>query len=104
MATELTYPHVEHPSSESPRLVRLPRVRVVHIVMDYLAHGWSVDEMCRQHPHLAPAEVHAAMTFYFDHQEQLDEEIRNELEETGRMRETAVRSPFFARLHAKGLV
>ena len=104
MAMELTYPHVEQPSGEPARLARLPRVRVAQIVMDYLAHGWSADEMCRQHPHLTPAEVHAAMTYYFDHQQQLDEEIRNELDEANRMRAGEARSPFFARLHAKGLL
>ena len=25
--------------------------------MDYLSHGWSPDEMCRQHPYLTPAEA-----------------------------------------------
>lgn len=50
MAVELSYPHIEKSTGEAARLQRLPRVRVAQIVMDYLAHGWSVDEMCRQHP------------------------------------------------------
>jgi Protein of unknown function (DUF433) len=40
-----------------------PRVRVAQIVMDYMAYGWSPDERCRQHPHLALAEAHAAMGY-----------------------------------------
>ncbi len=104
MAMELTYPHVEQPAGQPARLARLPRVRVAQIVMDYLAYGWSADEMCRQHPHLTPAEVHVAMAYYFDHQEQLDEEIRNELDEVDRLRAIQTRSPFFTRLHAKGLL
>jgi hypothetical protein len=36
-------------------------MRVAQIVMDCLAFGWSPDEMCRQHPRLALAEVHAAV-------------------------------------------
>lgn len=102
MATELTYPHVEQPRGAPPHLKRLPRVRVAQIVMDYLAHGWSADEMCRQHRHLTPAEVHAAMTYYFDHQEEMDEEIRNELDEANRMRADAARSPFYTRLRSQG--
>ena len=46
--------------------------------MDFLGHGRSVEEMCRQHPDLTPAEVHAAMTYYWDHREELDDEIRAE--------------------------
>ncbi|MEA2734213.1 MAG: hypothetical protein QOE14_664 [Humisphaera sp.] len=102
MTLQISYPHLETPAGESPRLRRLPRIRVVHIVMDYLAHGWSVEEICRQHPHLLPAEVHAAMAYYFDHQDQLDAEIRSEWEQLSQDRAVAPDSPFVARMKAKG--
>ena len=79
MSVELSYPHIEKPAGESARLERLPRIRVTQIVMDYLAHGWSPDEMCRQHPHLRLAESHAAMAYYYDHQDEIDREIQDEL-------------------------
>ena len=44
--------------------------------MDHLVLGWSVEEMCRQHPYLMPAEAHAAMAYYWDHKERIDDEIR----------------------------
>ena len=59
-------------------MLRLPRIRVAQIVMDYLAYGWSVEEICRQHPYLTPAEAHAAMGYYFDHQAEIDSEISDE--------------------------
>src|SRR5437867_3975046 len=62
MATGLDT-HIEKIEGQPARLVRLPRIRVTQIVMDYLAHGWSPDEMCRHHLHLTPAEAHAAMTY-----------------------------------------
>jgi hypothetical protein len=46
--------------------------------MDYLAHGWSAEEMCRQQRYLRPGEVHAAMGYCFDHLDEIDEEIRAE--------------------------
>ena len=78
--------------------------RVAQIVMDYLTHGWSADEMCRQHPLLSPAEADAAMAYYFDHQEEIDSEIRAEIEQSERERSQAARSPFYVRLHAKGIL
>ena len=97
------YPHIEEVPGEPPRLRRLPRIRVTQIVMDYLAHGWSPDEICRQYPHLRSAEVHSAMAYYFDHQSEIDLEIRDEWEAAAKeLRETA-RSPFLQRLIAKGL-
>jgi uncharacterized protein (DUF433 family) len=86
MASEPIYPHLDKRDGEPARLQRVPRVRVAQIVADYLAYGWSVDEMCRQHPYLRPAEAHAAMAYYFDHQDEIDREIRAEVEEVDRAR------------------
>ena len=83
---------------------RLPRIRVAQIVMDYLAHGWSPDEMCRQHFYLHPAEAHAAMTYYFDHQQEVDAEIEAEWRQVEQERAGASKSPFYLRLKAKGLL
>ena len=104
LTTTAAYPHIESVSGQSARLERLPRVRVAQIVMDYLAHGWSVDEMVRQHPHLHTAEIHAAMAYYFDHQAEIDSEIRAEWAAADQEHRQTPRSPFLQRLIAKGLV
>ena len=104
MATPVSYPHIEKPAGGSARLKRLPRVRVAQIVMDYLAYGWSPDEMCRQHQYLTPAEAHAAMVFYFDHQDDIDREIELECRKADEERETAGNSPLRMRLRAKRLL
>ena len=98
MALELTYPHIEKPEGDSARLARVPRIRVAMIVMDYLVYGWSVDEMCRQHPYLKPAEAHAAMAYYFDHRQEIDEEIARETAEAKEARRNAQPSPFQVRM------
>ncbi len=91
MSVALDYPHVKKSADGPAHLIRIPRVRVAQIVMDYLGHGWSPDEMCRQHPYLTPAEAHAAMGYYFDHQAEIDQEIRAEIELAER--ESALESP-----------
>ena len=104
MSTVLTHPHIEKPEGQPAHLQRVPRIRVAQIVMDYLAHGWSADEMCRHHPYLTLAEAHAAMAYYFDHQDEIDREIRAEWEQAQKERVQGSRSPFYARMHAKGLL
>jgi uncharacterized protein (DUF433 family) len=104
MATATEYPHVEKPASGTARLKRVPRVRVAQIVMDYLAHGWSPEEMCRQHPYLTIAEAYSAMLYYWDHPSEIEDEIRNETEGHERAIQSGHRSPFFARMKAKGLL
>ena len=84
-----TYPHIEKPPEKPARLQRLPRIRVAQIVMDFLAHSWSAEKICEEYPHLRPAEVHAAMAYYYDHRDEIDAEVAGEM----RLVEQAMAAP-----------
>jgi hypothetical protein len=62
----------------------LPRIRVAQIVADHLGYGWSAAEIVRQYPHLKPAEVHAALAYYFDHEPEIARELADELKNARR--------------------
>ena len=98
MTLTVTYPHIEKSAHEPAHLGRVPRVRVAQIVMDYQTHGWSAEEMCRQHPYLRPAEVHAALAYYYDHRPEIEEEIASEARQAEEARRLAPLSPFRSRL------
>src|SRR5947209_605451 len=102
MATALLYPHIETPEGEPARLARVPRVRVSQLIADFLAYGWSPEEMCRQHPYLTLSEAHTVMAYYFDNAEQIDGELRDEVEQSRSDRLTAGPSPLATRLRAEG--
>ncbi|MEG4272509.1 hypothetical protein QUA72_09940 [Microcoleus sp. M2_B4] len=72
--------------------------------MDYLAYGWSVEEMCRQHPYLMQSEAHTAMIYDFDFQAKIEQEIRREWEQVQQNKSLLSPSPFFVRMRAKGLL
>jgi hypothetical protein len=69
--------------------------------MDYLAHGWSAEEMCRQHPYLRPAEAHAALAYYYDHRDEIEGEIAREVEQVEQARRQAFPSPFLSRIRGR---
>ncbi|MDJ0800513.1 MAG: DUF433 domain-containing protein [Calothrix sp. MO_167.B12] len=104
MTSQIVYPHIEKKQNQPAYLQRLPRIRVAQIIMDYLAYGWSVDEMCRQHSYLHPAEAYAAMGYYFDHQDEIDNEIHLEWEQAQQAKAQALPSPFTVRMRARGLL
>ena len=104
MAPQITYPHIEKSQNQPAYLQRLPRIRVSQLVMDYLAHGWSVEELCRQHSYLRPAEAYAAMGYYFDNQDEIESEIRAEWQQIRQEKLQAPDSPFVTRMRAKGLL
>lgn len=96
--------HIEKVEGQPARLSRLPRIRVAQIVMDYLAHGWSPDEMCRHHSHLLPAEAYAAMSYYYDHQDEIDAELQAEMAATRAAQAATPPTPFVVRMQAKGVL
>jgi uncharacterized protein (DUF433 family) len=51
-------------------------VKVIEVALDKLAHGSSPEEMHFQYPHLSLAQIHAALAYYYDHQAEMDAEIR----------------------------
>ncbi len=51
------------------------QVKVVEIVLDKRAHGWSPEEIHFQHPHLSMAQIHVALTYYYENQVLLDGQI-----------------------------
>lgn len=81
MAT-LAYPHISLQADGQP-YIDGSTIKVVEIVMDRLAFHWDADEIRRQHPDLSLSQIHAALTYYYDHQAELDAAIdsRMKLEE-----------------------
>jgi uncharacterized protein (DUF433 family) len=75
-------------------------VKVVEVVLDRLAHGWSPEEVHFQHPELSLAQIHAALTWYYDHQAELDAQIDHRLRAAEAQMAGAEDSPLRKRLRS----
>ncbi len=73
-------------------------VKVIEVVLDHLAYGWSADAIHEQHPHLSLAQIHAALSFYFDHQAEFDAEIEKQTDRLKALRAATGESPMQRRL------
>lgn len=52
----------------------------VSVIATYYKMGLSPEEIQRELPHINLAQIHDALSYYYDHQNEIDEEIENELE------------------------
>jgi uncharacterized protein (DUF433 family) len=57
-------------------------IKVIEVVLDKIAYGSSPEEIHFQHPHLSLAQIHAALTYYYENQDQIDDQIRRDLDES----------------------
>lgn len=74
-------------------------IKVVEVVRDHLAYGWSPEEIHWQHPHLSLAQIYAALAYYHDHRASMDAEIRNSLESANVAARLTAEAPLVRRLH-----
>lgn len=68
---DIVYPHITFNARGRP-CIDGTRHRVVDIIADHVAHGYSAAQIVMHYPDLTPAQVHAALTYYYDHQEAMD--------------------------------
>lgn len=76
--------------------------KVIEVVLDQVAYGWSPAELHFQHAHLSMAQIHAALSYYYDHQTAFDAEIARQLQAYDTGRATVEDSPIRQRLRAMG--
>lgn len=79
-------------------------VKVIEVVLDHMAYGWSPAEIHFQHPNLSLAQIHAALAYYYDHKQAFDTEIERVVKEVEAMTTQANDSPLRRRLRSMGKV
>ncbi len=78
-AKQLSYPHITYNSNIAGGAPIIEGTRItVRCIAGYYQMGMSVDEIMATLHHLTPSQVHSALAYYFDHQN----EVNKELEET----------------------
>lgn len=74
--SEVLHPYIERRSGVQGgrAVIKGSRFPVSSIVQDY-RRGLSVEDILRDFPSLHPAEVHDALSYYYDHRTEIDQEI-----------------------------
>lgn len=100
MAVMTAYPHVEL-NDKGMAIISGTTMKVIELVEEHFAHGWSADELQFQHPYLTLGQIHMALAYYWDHKQELDQEMERRWEYAEQMRLNAKPSPFLERLKSK---
>ena len=51
---------------------------MLHLAAEHYHHGWTAEELLRQHSDLRPEEVYAALTFFYDNRDELVAKMKQE--------------------------
>ena len=70
MSAATAYPHIVVADDGTARIGDT-RYKVEHLAAEHYHYGWTAEELLRQHPDLRPEEVYAALTYFYDHHDEL---------------------------------
>ncbi len=62
------------------------RTRVIDLVIEYEYLGYTPDEIIDAHPYLDLSQVHDVLSYYYEHREELDREIRQRKAQVEKLR------------------
>ncbi len=79
-------------------------MKVVELVVEKMAYGWSPEELRYQHPYLTLGQIHSALAYYWDHVAELDADIERRLKIVESIEQSSRPSSLIAKLKSKGLI
>jgi uncharacterized protein (DUF433 family) len=86
---ETRYEHIVLDQAKVP-IIAGTTMKVIELVLDSRAYGWSPEELHFQHPYLTLGQIHSALAYYWDHQEELDQDIERRLQLVDELQQTFV--------------
>ncbi|MBI5410593.1 MAG: DUF433 domain-containing protein [Nitrospirae bacterium] len=95
------YPHITR-RDDGVAIIDGTTIKVIELIAEVHAYGWSPEELHFQHPGLSLGQIHSALAYYWDHREALDREQTQALREADAHRAGSPPSPFVTRLKTQG--
>ena len=75
MSTATTYEHIILNQAGVP-MIEGTNTKIVEIVLDMKAYGWSPEEIHFQHPYLSLGQIYSALAYYWDNSDEIDRDIK----------------------------
>jgi uncharacterized protein (DUF433 family) len=102
-SAKTNYEHIVLDSNNVP-IIAGTTMKVIEIVLEKSAYGWSPEELHFQHPYLTLGQIYSALAYYCDHQNELDKDIERRLEFVNESKSKLKPIPLVDQLRSKGLI
>lgn len=103
MTQATAYEHIVINEQGVP-LIEGTNMKIVELVLEVNAYGWSPEEIHFQHPYLSLGQIHSALAYYWDNADELNKDIELRLEKVKQIRKMVGNTSLRDKLKAKGLI
>lgn len=101
--TKTEYEHIVIGEDGVP-IIASTTMKVVELVVEKMAYGWSPEELHLQHPYLSLGQIHSALAYYWDHEEEFNRDIVQRLKQVDQIQRAMKPPPLIDRLKSEGLI
>ena len=99
---ETCYEHITFDSKGVP-IISGTTTKVIELVVERLAYGWSPEELQFQHQYLTLGQIYSALAYYADHFDELDKDIDSRYHKAENLRQASKTSPLLQKIRARGI-
>ncbi len=103
MSVATTYEHIVLNQSGVP-IIEGTNTKIVEIVAEMKAYGWSPEEIHFQHTYLSLGQIYSALAYYWDNVDEIDRDIKERLAKIDKIRQQIGSSEIKDKLKEKGLI
>lgn len=75
--------------------------KVVELVAEVKAYGWSPEELAFQHPQISLAQVHSALAYYWDHRSEVEADLEKRESRSRQIEAEVGEHPLVRKLRAR---
>ena len=101
--TATEYKYVELDEKNVP-LIAGTTMKVIELITSVKAYGWTPEELFQSYAHLTLSKIYSALSYYWDHKEELDADMQRRFEYAEKLRLEAGESALVKKLRAQGLI
>lgn len=103
MSVATTYEHIVLNQTGVP-IIEGTNTKIVEIVTEMKAYGWSPEEIHFQHPYLSLGQIHSALAYYWDNADEINRDIKERTAKVNEIRQQIGSSEIKEKLVEKGLI
>jgi uncharacterized protein (DUF433 family) len=97
------YKYIELDEQEVPYIAGTT-MKVIELVEAQQAYGWSPEEIHLQHRYLSMGQIHSALAYYWDHQQELDADMERRFQFAETLRREIGETALVRKLRTQGLI
>lgn len=90
--TTVYYPHIID-NLEKKAVIEGTNLKVSELIAFHLAYGWGAEELFLHFPYLSLGKIYSALSYYYDHTEIIEEEIKLDMDFIGKLKIKFTPSP-----------